>query len=118
MNSRLVFVTNSNHLYAIERRTGRVVWVTDLGVLPTSSTACDEQQVMVGLTNGKLGLHTCFTTSRDKKKTLYAMPRRWLELADGGRGAMTSRPLPAQQFVAFGGQDGKLYVALSECRAT
>ena len=113
MNSRLVFVTNSNHLYGIERKTGRVVWAYDLHTLATSSTACDEQQVMVGLANGKLASYVLYEPT-DKKKTLYTMPRPWWNWQTGGRGAMTSRPLPAGQFVAFGGMDGKLYVALSE----
>jgi len=113
VNSRLVFVTNSNHLYGIDRRTGRVVWAYDLHTLATSSTACDEQQVMVGLANGKLASYVLYDR-QDKRKTLYTMPRPWWNWQTGGHGAMTSRPLVAQQFVAFGGLDGKLYVALSE----
>jgi outer membrane protein assembly factor BamB len=113
VNSRLVFVTNANYLYGIERKTGRVVWAYDLHTLATSSTACDEQQVMVGLANGKLASYVLFDP-KDKKKTLYSMPRPWWNWQTGGHGAMTSRPLLAQQFVAFGGLDGKLYVALSE----
>ena len=31
VNSRLVFVTNSNLLYALDRNTGRTVWVENLG---------------------------------------------------------------------------------------
>ena len=74
VNSRLVFVTNSNQLFALERQTGRVVWVTNLGVLPTSPTACDEQQVMVGLSNGKLASYLIYDLA-DKKKALYDIPR-------------------------------------------
>jgi outer membrane protein assembly factor BamB len=112
VNSRLVFVTNSNNLFALERHTGRVVWVQNLGTLPTSPTACDEHNVMVGLSNGKLTAFSLYN-SNDKKKALYAVPRASWNWQTGG-GALTSRPLPAQQFVAFGGRDGKLYVALSE----
>ena len=68
---------------------------------------------MVGLANGKLASYVLYDPL-DKKKTLYATPRPWWNWQTGGHGSMASRPLPAQQFVAFGGLDGKLYVALSE----
>ena len=112
VNSRLVFVTSSTELYAMDRHTGRIIWAVDLHALPTSATACDEKQVMVGLSNGKLVSHQLYDPT-DKKKTLFPKPRpawNW----QTGSGAMTSRPLPGQQFVVFGGHDGKLYVALSE----
>jgi hypothetical protein len=112
VNSRLVFVTNSNILYALDRNTGQIVWGTNLGTLPTSPTTCDELHVMVGLVTGKL---VCYNTydPADKKKTLYATPRAaWNWQTQGG--PLTSRPLPAQQFVAFGGREGKLYVALAD----
>jgi outer membrane protein assembly factor BamB len=112
VNSRLVFVTNSNELFALDRQTGRVVWVVNLGILPTSDTACDEQQVMVGLTSGKLTSYLLYDPL-DKRKTLYEHPIPWWNWQTGG-GPLTSKPMPAQQFVAFGGRDGKLYVALSE----
>jgi outer membrane protein assembly factor BamB len=85
--------------------------VQTLPALPTSPTACDEQHVMVGLSNGKLTAFDLYA-SNDKKKALYDVPRAAWNWQTGG-GALTSRPLPAQQFVAFGGRDGKLYVALS-----
>src|SRR4051794_33199449 len=49
VNSRLVFVTNANLLFALERRTGRTVWVENLATMATSPTACDEERVYVGL---------------------------------------------------------------------
>jgi len=112
VNSRLVFVTNSNSLYALDRRTGTVVWVQNLGTLPTSPTACDELHVMVGLSNGKLVAFSLYDP-HDKNKALYASPRASWNWQTGG-GALTSRPLPAQQLVVFGGRDGKVYAALSE----
>jgi outer membrane protein assembly factor BamB len=113
VNSRLVFATNANELYALDRQTGRWIWTVDLHSLATSSTACDHQQVMVGLDNGKLVSYLLYDPL-DKRKVLYSSPRPWWNWQTGGRGALTSRPLPAQQFVAFGGLDGRLYVALSE----
>jgi outer membrane protein assembly factor BamB len=112
VNSRLVFVTNATNLFALERNTGRLVWAADLHTLPTSPTACDEQQVMVGLANGKLESYVLYDPA-DKKRTLYDLPRSWWNWQTG-KGALVSRPQPAEQFVAFGGEDGKLYVALSQ----
>jgi outer membrane protein assembly factor BamB len=112
LNSRLVFVTNANNLFAIDRRSGIIIWEVNLGILPTSPTACDEHQVMVGLSNGKLASFALYPLE-DKTKTLYPTPRASWNWLTGG-GSLTSRPLPAGQFVAFGGRDGKLYVAMSE----
>jgi outer membrane protein assembly factor BamB len=111
VNSRLVFATNATQLFVLDRQTGRFVWSTDLHALPTSAVTCDEQQVMVGLSNGKLASYVLFDPA-DKRKVLYPQAREWWNWQTS-RGALTSRPIPAQQFVAFGGQDGKLYVALS-----
>jgi outer membrane protein assembly factor BamB len=111
VNSRLVFASSGTELFALDRQTGRLVWAANLRALPTSATACNEQQVMVGLSNGKLVSYVLYDPN-DKRKALYPEPREWWNWQTS-RGALTSRPLPAQQFVAFGGQDGKLYVALS-----
>jgi outer membrane protein assembly factor BamB len=112
VNSRLVFVTNSNQLYALDRFTGALVWVVDLLTLPSSGTACDEHQVMVGLNSGKLVSYQLYD-ALDKRKVLYSTPRsNWNWQTSGG--PLTSRPLPAEQFVAFGGRDGRLYVSLAE----
>lgn len=112
VNSRLVFVTSANQLYALDRQTGSLVWAHNLGILPSSPTACDEERVMVGLSSGKLAAFDLYARG-DKTKALYATPRSAWNWQTGG-GPLTSRPLPAQQLVAFGGRDGRLYVALSE----
>jgi outer membrane protein assembly factor BamB len=112
INSRLVFVTISQELIALDRQTGRRVWEYGLGVMPTSPTACDEARVMVGLANGKLAGFNLYDP-KDEKKVLYDIPRPvWNWQTQGG--PLTSRPLPAQAFVAFGGADGKLYVSMGE----
>jgi outer membrane protein assembly factor BamB len=115
VNSRLVFVTNANYLYALDRPTGRIIWEWNLGILPSSATACDEQLVMVGLTSGKLSAFNLIEPG-DKKKQLLARPTvAWNWQTNG---PMTSRPIAAGRFVAFGGHDGKLYVAVAEKPAT
>ena len=111
VNSRLVFVTNANFLYALDRQSGRMIWEWNLGLMPSSATACDEQLVMVGLTDGKLRAFNIVAPG-DKQKKLITPPTvawNWQT-----QGAMTSRPIAAGRFVAFGGHDGKLYVAVAE----
>jgi outer membrane protein assembly factor BamB len=100
VNSKRVFATNATQLHALDRLTGRTVWVTDLGNLPSSETAADEHHVMVGMTNGKLmAFHT--------ETGVFAW--NWQT-----GGPVRSRPLPATTMVAFGGGDNKLYVAMAD----
>src|SRR4051794_8271297 len=83
VNSRLVFITNSNKLFALDRQTGRQAWVVELPTLPTSPTACDEQRVMVGLSNGKLMAFELYSPA-DERKTLYATPHSLWNWQTGG----------------------------------
>ena len=53
-NSYAVYVTNANYFHALDKKTGRPIWKHNLGTIPTSSPACDEDRVMVGLTSGKI----------------------------------------------------------------
>ena len=108
VNSRLVFVTKNSEPPLWDRaKTGRIVFAYDLHTLASSSTACDEQQVMVGLANGKLASYVLLRPPGQEKDALRdAAPL--VELADRRRWSDDSRPLTAQQFVAFGGLDGKL----------
>jgi outer membrane protein assembly factor BamB len=113
VNSFAVFVTNLNRLFALDRRTGRTIWVKDLIALPSSSTACDDDLVMVGLMNGKLYAFKLRTKKKDEEtarvsdKPIDAWNWQTNE-------PMETRPLPAQKFVAFGSDDGKAYVAMTE----
>jgi outer membrane protein assembly factor BamB len=121
-NSRMVFVTNSNHLFALDRQTGRTIWNEDLKTRPTSPTACDEERVMVGLETGLL--HGFDLREHDDKgavkKDAQGNPifatRPIFAWNWQTTGPMSSQPLPAGRLVAFGAYDGKLYVALSDSR--
>src|SRR5271165_153522 len=53
-NSFSVFVTNANIFHALNKKTGRPIWRTNVNTIPTSSPACDENLAMVGLTSGML----------------------------------------------------------------
>lgn len=119
-NSHEVFVTNGSYLFALDRRTGREVWRENLRDQPSSPTACDEDLVMVGLETGRLVAYD--TRVYDKEGVLVKDQEGRTSLANRPRfvwnwqtsGPMTARPLPAGKVVAFGGHDGRLYVALME----
>ena len=99
-NSRSVYVTSGNFLFALDRQTGRPIWIEDLTVEPTSAVACDEDEVLVGLSSGKVA---AFRAS--DKFPLW----NWQT-----SGPVLSKPVPAGQAVAFGSHDGRLYVALEQ----
>lgn len=119
-NSRMVFVTNSNELFALDRNTGRRVWVENLSVLPSSPTACDEEQVMVGLSTGVIRSFTLFVKDekgvvvKDTKGQPLVSPRALFAWNWQTGGPLKSRPMPAGRMVVFGGHDGRAYVALSD----
>jgi outer membrane protein assembly factor BamB len=97
VNSNGVFVTNSNELFALDRKTGRLVWKKELGDQPSSSTAADEDRVMVGLESGKLVVFDAKTGAQ-----------KW-NIQSNSR--VRSHPVPAGRVVAFGSEDRKLYLA-------
>jgi outer membrane protein assembly factor BamB len=53
-NSRAVFVSNANILFALDRATGKTLWTEELQALPSGSTAASEDIVTVGLTSGRM----------------------------------------------------------------
>lgn len=108
VNSFAVFVTNVNYLVALDRRTGTRLWSTELPSLPSSSTACDEDRVMVGLASGKIYAFTLKTTKGGVERIAGEAIPAW-NWQTGG--PVESRPLPAGKFVAFGSDDGKAYVS-------
>ena len=97
-NSSLVFVASANFLFALDRATGRPVWTENLSLAPSSPVACDEDEVMVGLSTGQV---VAFRST--DKYPLW----NWQT-----NGPVISRPVPAGQVVAFGSHDGRVYVAL------
>ena len=99
-NSTTVFVTNSNTLYALDRKTGVLNWKRPLETLAASSTACDEERVWVGTLDGKLN-----TYRADNGKDLWNAQTR---------GEISSRPHPAEHVIAFASHDGRVYVHRTE----
>ena len=53
-NSFAAFVTNANILHALDKKTGRPIWQQNLNTIPTSTPACDENLVSVGMTSGRV----------------------------------------------------------------
>jgi outer membrane protein assembly factor BamB len=110
-NSFEVFVSNADTFFCLDKNTGRRIWQVDLGTIPTTSPACDEERAMVGLTTGKLYAYTL--KSKDDKGVEHVLtePKDAWNWQTGG--PMTTRPLPATNVVAFGSSDGKIYVVMA-----
>ena len=100
VNSYAVFVTNSNRLFALDRRTGRQMYVKELQDNSSSSTNADELVVTVGLDSGKLVTFNARTG--EEKWNIQANAR------------ISSRPLVAGRVIAFASEDQKLYVSRAE----
>ncbi len=117
VNSFGVFVTNLNTLFALDRKTGHTIWTEALlGTLPSSSTACDEDRVMVGLANGKIYGYA-LKERINKETTQTKVSDHAVEVWNWQTsGPVMTRPLPAARVVAFGSNDGKVYVAFADER--
>jgi len=113
-NSFAVFVSNADVFYALDRTTGRTIWKYDFGTIPTSAPACDEELAMIGLTTGKIYGFTLKHKDDNGKETILTSPLEAWNWQAGG--PMLTRPLPAQNIVAFGSSDGKVYVMMAEER--
>ena len=97
VNAFGVFVSNSNELFGLDRRTGRQMWKKELTDQPASSTAADADRVMLGLESGKLVTYDARTGVE-----------KW-NIQTNAR--VSSRPVMAGRVVAFGSEDRKLYLS-------
>ncbi|GAC1475014.1 MAG: hypothetical protein NVSMB9_26540 [Isosphaeraceae bacterium] len=113
VNSFAVFVTNLNTLFALDRRTGRTIWKMELGTLPSSPAACDEHRVVIGLITGKIFCYGLQEKVGNKFQISTRPPEIW-NWQTGG--PVKTRPLPALRVVAFGSDDGKVYVSFADER--
>ncbi len=110
LNSTLVFATAAQTLVALDRKTGRVVWIQRLDALASSPPAADEEQVSVGLTTGKLVAFN-LTGDPDSRFKPREGPPGGFAFAWQTNGEITARPLLSPKVVAFGSNDGKIYAA-------
>jgi outer membrane protein assembly factor BamB len=111
-NSWAVFVTNANTLFALDRGTGRQLWRADLGTLPSSTPACDESRVMVGMSNGMLLAYRLKYVDEKGNEHIYDQPVPLWKYHAGA--IIRTRPQPAQGVVAFGGGDNKVWVVMAD----
>lgn len=100
VNSKAVFVSNSNHLFALDRRTGRQLWQRTLQANPSSPTACNDKRVVVGLESGMLAGFQADTGKPD-----------WFFSTDK---PVSSKPELTERVIAVGSQDGRVLVSRSE----
>ncbi|MDG3006472.1 outer membrane protein assembly factor BamB family protein [Paludisphaera mucosa] len=110
-NSYAVFATCANILTALDRNTGRVIWQTNLDVLPSSGTTADDDHLLIGLENG---MTRCYSLKQDHPKgasTLRTKPAMLWNVGTGG--PIRTRPLIAGRIACFGSSDGKVYVNMT-----
>ena len=111
-NSFAVYVTNANYLHALDKKTGRPIWKHNLGTIPTSSPACDED-----LAHGRddLGQIDDFQTSR--RQTTKGTKRSSRRRSRPGRGTRAARFSPGlcrpASSRSYGSSDGRTYVVES-----
>jgi outer membrane protein assembly factor BamB len=110
-NSFAVFASNADVLFALDRRTGRTIWRYATDKIPTSPPACDEQRAMIGFATGKIYGYDLKTKDAKGNESILTSPvEAWNWQTNG---AMHTRPLPAENFVAFGSDDGRAYVSMA-----
>jgi outer membrane protein assembly factor BamB len=115
-NSYAVFGTVANFLVALDRKSGRTLWKTQLGAIPTSGTSCDEDQVIVGTATGRVLSFQLRDKPAKGEPKIRAVPvEKWSWQTSG---QIHTLPLPAQHVTAFGSSDGRVYVVMNEERTT
>ena len=82
-NSFAVYLTNANYLHALDKKTGRRIWQHNLGTIPTSTPACDDDLLMVGMTTGKLTTFRLKQTDDEREQIDPCETGRGLDLAHG-----------------------------------
>ena len=111
VNSSLAFVTNLHELYALDLATGKLVWRKGLEAEAASATAANEDEVCVGLENGKVVAY--LTHEKKDVKPIGRSAGAFLWAWQTNK-TVSSRPIPAERVIAFGSQDGRVYVAMTE----
>jgi outer membrane protein assembly factor BamB len=111
-NSWAVFVTNANMLFCLDRGSGRPIWRENLDTIPTSTPACDESRVMVGMTNGMIKGYRLKQMDNKGIERVREKPIPLWSYHAGG--AVTTRPLLAESLTAIGGGDNKAWVVFAD----
>jgi len=119
-NLSAVFVTNANLFYCLDKRTGRLIWQTNLKTIPTSPPAADEDRAMIGMTSGMIrGFHLKVKDAQgnnvkdaEGKESIQTKAVPAWQWHTGG--PVHTRPLAAGPLAAFGSSDGRVYVIVAE----
>ncbi len=107
-NSDQAFVTSLKTLFAIDRRSGQIMWKAELDHLPSTGTGADEEAAMVGLRSGKLVAYNARNRTQEKPPGRSEGTFNW---AWQTRAQLSARPVVTPKVVAFGSQDHRVYVA-------
>lgn len=116
-NETMVMVVVGTHLYAIDKRSGTMVWSLRLPGAPSTSPSADADQVYVGTLDGSV-----YAYSLRKIKELYGDRKlpEWSHEALVWRyqaaKEITSPPLTSGRTVNFASRDGSLYAVSAERR--
>jgi outer membrane protein assembly factor BamB len=115
-NSFAVFGTSADVLIALDRRTGRELWRSRLGTIPSCGTICDEDRVLVGTTEGRVIAYSLKSRGPKGDEKIRDKPvEAWAWQTSG---TIDTLPLPAQHVTAFGSDDGRVYVVMNDERTT
>lgn len=119
VNSMFVFAGSNNTLFCFDKATGRPVWQytmesgkslaignRETNTLISSGLAADEHRVLAGMSAGRL-----VSLRLLDKKTGKPLAKPEYEWSWQTNDVLSSRPIPAERVVVFGGRDSKVYVA-------
>src|SRR4051794_28357762 len=102
-NSFAVFGTCANILSALDRNTGRTIWKFDLGAIPSCGTVATEDQVMVGLSTGKVRAFSLREVIGKNPPSIRKVPVEVWGWQTGG--AVRTQPLPTEHMTVLGSTD-------------
>ena len=115
-NSFAVFGTSADILIALDRKTGRALWRTHLGAIPTCGTAADDDRVLVGTLEGRVDSYKLRDKSAKGVVSIRNSPVQ--EWGWQTSGPIQTLPLIADHEVAFGSSDARVYVVMKNERTT
>lgn len=115
-NSFAIFGTSADVLSALDRKTGRALWRTHLGAIPTCGTVADEERVIVGTQGGRVESFRLKDKNPKGEETIRSAPVQ--EWGWQTSGPIHTLPLIAEHEVAFGSSDARVYVVMKDERTT
>jgi outer membrane protein assembly factor BamB len=115
-NSYAVFGTSADVLSALDRNTGRVIWRTHMGIVPSCGTVADDDRVIVGTLEGRVNSYSLREKGKKGQMQIRTAPAE--EWGWQTNGPIHTLPLSAQHVVIFGSADGRVYVVMNSERTT